>query len=150
MLKEEEWERMELTYNELMRKISRQQRRKRIWERGFDTESSMKIRREMGLPSFKQVVEKRRLNFAADVLTHHQHRKVCRVMKEEMELGGEWWVYVEQDRSKYGIESKEHLISLKTTKFSLEKLMDNEISKQDLEEEKSIIDALPDSQMQAQ
>ena len=71
-------------------------------------------------------------------------------MKEEMELNGEWWGYIEKDMAKYGIDSEEHLISLKTTKFSLEKLMDKEISKQDLEEEKSINDALPESQMQEQ
>ena len=57
-------------------------------------------------------------------------------------------MYIEKDMHKYGIESEEHLIALKTTKFSLEKLMDKEISKQDLEEEKSIHDALPESQMQ--
>ena len=110
VLKEEEWERLELTYNELMRKISRHQRRKRIWERGFDKEDAFKVRKELGLPSVKQVVVKKRLNFYATVLLRVNDRKVFRVMEEEEEVKGEWWKLIQKDMSQCGIADKQYLL----------------------------------------
>ena len=130
MLKEEEWARMEAAYEELMRKITAHKRQEEIWSKGFDKTNARKLREKLGLPSFQQVVEKKRLSFAASVLTRNEGKKVYRVMGEDEQEAGEWWKQLEKDMQKYGIESKKQLEDLGKNKL-LEMCLREKVREQD-------------------
>ena len=93
------------------------------------------------MPSFTQVVEQKRLSFAATVLAHVRDRKVFRVMQEEEIAEGEWWKTLEGDMRKYGIGSKEELRNLKLLN-RLKISLNEQIQKQDEDESKQA-DVLP-------
>ena len=113
VLTEAEEAKVTATYDELLRKVSRHQRKRRILDRGFDKENAFKLRKELGLPSCKQTIEKKRVCFAGTALVRVPNKKVCRVMEEEEVDGGAWTTLLETDFEKYGITSKEHLKSLR-------------------------------------
>ena len=91
----------------------------------------------MGLLSCQEMLEEKRIRFAAKTLSNAEDKKVFRVMMEEKEEKGEWWKTLEKDMEKYEIESCENLVQLEQQNL-LKKYMD-EMRK------KSVSDALPDS-----
>ena len=64
------------------------------------------------MPTFEQLIRKKRLSFTADVLAKREGKKVHRVMWEEVVGKGEWWGKVEEDMDSYNIDSVEQLIEL--------------------------------------
>ena len=143
VLTEEEAKKVEATYNELMRKAAVHRRNKKIKERGFDKENAFKVRQQLGLASYSQFVEKKRLCFAASAMVKVPEKKVCRVMEEEEEEGGEWWKTLENDLRKYKIESKNNLKSLFTS-GKLKEMIESEFKLQDIIEKATLSEAQPE------
>ena len=97
----------------------------------------------MGLPSCEQTMEKKRICFAGTALVRVPNKKVCRVMEEEEEQGGEWNTLLKKDFEKYEIASKEHLKALRETNH-LKKHIEGAFKRQDDAHLASLQEVQPD------